>query len=604
MKKHHDFPFRYQILLLCLSILLVALLLFFLASDWLFSNAFLKESQLNAVNELSLISQNVDYLVESAENSIRQLSADSELQSILKEYSTSDTVYAQSHLAFQLRTSWAESASTLLASFPHIIGCYLRIGDNVIYASNRLSALDTQTNLLENHLTQTHLTAAPVWLPNLFPVAINSDYGVVSTPYNVIAVSKKIIERANGYPLGTITLFLDETAFSTIYDGNTRKDYYLLDQNAVVTSCSDKSLLYQSALDVFHLSEKQWQQLQEDQNIITSHNGVDCLLTLVHNEHLNWDLVRLTDLASMTQGTRHTTLLLIITFLAMTMVSSVVLWFSSNSISRPISILIGIMQKYDGHNLSLRAPNDLPGEMGVLGRVFNLLLTRIEKNIHDIEAAQELHHQNELRLLQEQIKPHFLYNTLQTIASLIMLKRYDESLDSVYALSDFYKYCLSSGKDVIPLQDELVIIEKYLKIQHMRYQDYFDYTIDVEESLKTIPLPKLTLQPVVENALYHGLKPKGHKGILMITGRETRRGIVIEIMDSGVGMTQEQVDNILHPPVAEETTDSFGLQNVQERLSLLYGEQFDFDIKSVPNEYTNVLICFRRTETEMEDIPC
>ena len=193
--------------------------------------------------------------------------------------------------------------------------------------------------------------------------------------------------------------------------------------------------------------------------------------------------------------------------------------------------------------------------------------------------------------MQEQIRPHFLYNSLQTAISLIQLGYYEESIESLYALSEFYKQCLCSGQEVIALAEELNIIRSYLQIQHTRYMDRFDWSIEVDERLQSIRVPKLILQPLVENAIYHGLKPKQEKGTLLITGYLTGSAITLEIMDTGIGMPRQKAEQLCR---GAEASGSFGIRNVIERLQLFFGDRFTFQIDSRENEYTAVIITLQQ----------
>ena len=204
----------------------------------------------------------------------------------------------------------------------------------------------------------------------------------------------------------------------------------------------------------------------------------------------------------------------------------------------------------------------------------------------------------ELRLLQEQINPHFLYNTLDTIVWLIEGDDPDKAVDMVVALSEFFRLVLSKGKEYISIREEKEHIRGYLEIQQVRYRDILDYEIDIDEELYQYKILKLTLQPLVENSLYHGIKYKRAKGKIWITGRmepdvnaENDR-LLLCVQDNGVGMDEEELERLrieIGKP-CKETERGFGLANVNERIRMNFGMEYGMTIESEKGVGTKVRI--------------
>jgi len=214
---------------------------------------------------------------------------------------------------------------------------------------------------------------------------------------------------------------------------------------------------------------------------------------------------------------------------------------------------------------------------------------------------EEIHRRNaEFALLQAQISPHFLYNTLDTIIWLIEAGDVDRSVQIVISLSNFFRFSLNRGKDVISLAEEEKHIRSYLEIQQIRYQDVMDYQIDIPPELGSYCLPKLTLQPLVENALYHGIKLKRVKGHIQVTGRQDGKCIVLTVTDNGAGMSPERL-NELRDSVHDGREIGFGLHAIHKRIQLLFGDSYGItDIFSSPSEGTqiNLRIPMRLPEEE------
>lgn len=224
----------------------------------------------------------------------------------------------------------------------------------------------------------------------------------------------------------------------------------------------------------------------------------------------------------------------------------------------------------------------------------------IEKN-----KNEEIHRRNaELALLRAQINPHFLYNTLDTIIWLIEAGDLERSVQMVNSLSNFFRFSLTRGKDVITLAEEEKHILSYLEIQQIRYHDVMDYEINIPEELGRYCLPKLTLQPLVENALYHGIKLKRGKGHIEVAGRQESRCIILTVSDNGAGMSPDRLEE-LRQAIREDRKLGFGLRAIHKRLQLMFGEEYGVvEIFSTQGEGTqiNVKIPKWLPENEEEEV--
>jgi len=267
-------------------------------------------------------------------------------------------------------------------------------------------------------------------------------------------------------------------------------------------------------------------------------------------------------------------------------------WMITAGILRPVRVLYDAMQKVSDGDFAVRAEIHSHDEIEVLADGFNSMTENMQSMIHKIKEDQQKMRRLDLRLLQEQINPHFLYNTLDTIVWLIEDGKADEAVNMVVILSDFFRLVLSRGKEVISLRDEERHIRSYLKIQEMRYHDILEYEIEIAPELYECKILKLTLQPLVENALYHGIKYKREKGCIRVSGRQEGDILRLTVTDNGVGMEEEELKLLrkeLERP-CNETEKGFGLANVNERIRMYFGAEYGMQIQSEKGVGTRVEI--------------
>lgn len=228
-------------------------------------------------------------------------------------------------------------------------------------------------------------------------------------------------------------------------------------------------------------------------------------------------------------------------------------------------------------------------ELEILDDSFNEMTGHITSLMKkQIENERSLH-QAELELLQAQINPHFLYNTLDSIVILAESDRSEDAVDMITSLSTFFRNSLSEGADIHTIRAEFAQAESYLKIQQIRYSDILAYSINVSDEIQDRLIPKLILQPLIENALYHGIKNRRGKGLITITGAREGNKIFLRVHDNGAGMEQERLD-MLQNGIYQEKRGSFGLWNVHQRIRLYCGESYGLSFESTPGEGTTVTV--------------
>jgi len=271
-------------------------------------------------------------------------------------------------------------------------------------------------------------------------------------------------------------------------------------------------------------------------------------------------------------------------------------WIISASIYIPIKKLQDLTATITKNDLQALLSSENVDEITELGMSFNIMTSKIREMLDSKVREQENLKKAELKALQAQINPHFLYNTLDTIVWMSESNQPGQVIDIVRALSSFFRIALSKGKEWISIRQEIEHVRNYLHIQKIRYRDILDYAIEVDENILDGTILKLTLQPLVENALYHGIKNKRNGGTIIVRAKRTDQNLVLlEVQDDGVGFTPYKLSQIkakINEDSGEITsTDSgFGLENVNKRIQLYYGKQYGLTVQSQYQSGTQVTV--------------
>ena len=227
-----------------------------------------------------------------------------------------------------------------------------------------------------------------------------------------------------------------------------------------------------------------------------------------------------------------------------------------------------------------------------------VLSTGIEEMAVRLDRQIELNRQEQIRLrgielslIQAQINPHFLYNTLDAIVWLIETGKNEQAEEMVTSLSTYFRSFLSNGRDIVTMTQEEQHIRSYLEIQQVRYKDILDYDIQIDPATAGCLIPKMTLQPLVENAIYHGIKPKRGKGTITVTGRLAGDTVTVRVADTGAGMERGELER-LRSQLENDEAKGFGLISAYKRLQLMYGRDCRFTIESSPGMGTSITITF------------
>ncbi|NLG05197.1 MAG: sensor histidine kinase [Clostridia bacterium] len=288
----------------------------------------------------------------------------------------------------------------------------------------------------------------------------------------------------------------------------------------------------------------------------------------------------------------------VILVLVIMVVSIIILYRSfrfSDGIARPISALRENVKKVGNGMFNIPVVESNDYEIADLNMGIQNMAKRIEKLLQDVKEEEQLQHKMQLQLLQAQVSPHFLYNTLDTIIWLVEADKQADAIAMLGNLSVFFRTALSEGNDIIRLEEEMMHTRSYLDIQQVRYRDILHYSIDLPDSVFDIMIPKLTLQPITENALYHGVKEKRGRSLIRVTAHDRGSDVLIVVEDSGIGMKPEKLAEV-RKALNGGTRIGFGMAAVQERIRLCYGTDYGISVSSVYGEGTRVEILIGKNQ--------
>jgi len=321
--------------------------------------------------------------------------------------------------------------------------------------------------------------------------------------------------------------------------------------------------------------------LKGEGSYINTYEGEQRMTTIKDINYANWKMVGVSFVDEIVENSRNFNFLIIIILLFGVVFITISSIFISSKISRPIKRLerqMNRIEKGDFNIENLEAKGE--DEVKRLTRAFNLMIAKIKKLMDQIILEQEAKRKSELKALQTQINPHFLYNTLDSIIWMNENGNHEGVTDMVSALAKFFRISISKGNETISVCDEIEHARSYLIIQKIRYKNKYDFTIDIPENICKYKTIKLLLQPIIENAIYHGITHIQEKGLINISVFIEDNAMIFKVVDNGYGIKKEKLKEILLQEVISDHSSGVGLKNVNERIKLFYGEKYGISISS------------------------
>lgn len=409
-------------------------------------------------------------------------------------------------------------------------------------------------------------------------VALSSSHvqNAIKSSYQwVITLSRALVNHKTGNREGVFFVDLNYSAISELCNNNSNgnKGYiFIIDENGSVIYHPKQDLIYGGLLT------ERIEEIQDCNSdyLVIGEGSETKLYTMSKSSRTGWTVVGVADTENLMENIHELQMIYIVTAILFLGVVIILSSRLSREITRPIRELkdtMSLVQK--GHFEKVDTSLFVQNEVGSLGSSFNIMIDRIQELICQNIIEQEEKRKSELMMLWAQMKPHFLYNTLDSIIWMAEAGKNDQVVIMTSALAKLLRQSIGNDKEEVTIEEELIYVDSYLTIQKMRYNDKLEYTIDIDPEVKKEYIVKFTIQPLVENAIYHGLKYKDNKGNIDIQGFIEENDLYITVTDDGVGMDEETLEHIFEEKDREGSAHTgIGIGNVQKRLQMYYGMNY------------------------------
>ncbi|WP_424767084.1 cache domain-containing sensor histidine kinase [Paenibacillus sp. sgz302251] len=592
----NNWSIRYKLIIHFLLISILPTLCLGILMSWVVSGIVEKQVNSHTMQLIGNVNKSLDSHAGNIQNISYFISMNPDIQMFLKEGSSAldedDERYRTSKFLQSFTTLYSEVAGIMV------------VGASGEYFSNEMYARSSSRSLTEEAWYQEAVKAKGIFKMIGHPSNRNVTTHANYKDSEVVSVVRAIQDPETQQTEGVVLIDLKLRVISeTVRDVRLGKSGYLM----VIDDKGDS--IYAPRNSVVGGIDSELISPQASGTFSKAVGGQRLQFIYQKSPFTNWTTVGVFAVQDTVQEIKDINMYVVIFVFVVSMLGIAASYFLSHSISRPISQLASSMRKVEEGNMKIRIIGERQDEVGMLGRSFNKMLAQITRLITQVGEEQRQKREAELRSLQAHIQPHFLYNTLDTIQWLARKDGAQEATEMVESLSRLFRIGLSKGQEMIPLTDEFDHIGSYLKIQKTRYKNKLNYTIQVDDSCVDMVVLKVILQPVVENAIYHGIKERRGPGMIGIRASVIGGVLKLVIVDDGAGMSEERL-TVLRAALENASSAgdrgeglhsagelsrngsavSYGLSNVQERIRLSFGEHYGLSIESKQNSGTTVTI--------------
>lgn len=561
-----DLSIKQKITYVYLPFVILPILTFFILSTNLYEQSIIDRSLISMEDNNNLVADRIDDILSEAESAATYLTISINTLLASQEF---DGLVENDIKQYNLISNELTYATLINENIDAI--AFYDINSKLYYTDHRLfkNSFKIEDAIMYQALEES--SGNNIW----FDLA-SRNFLTRSEADAVTTLGKKVWNINTGKTIGYLFINISEQSFEDIFNSQI-SDYYLYNEDNQMISAynytASRAMTYEEVNEFLNKEERS----SINQRLLVSKTKIP---------RVNWTLMSQTHLDNLTTDFNNLLFILTLMLGVIIVFAIVVSSFLNRLITGPIVDLKGGLEEISEGNFDYKFDIKSHDEIGLFADSFNHMSSRIKELLTQVELEEEQKRTFELALIQQQIKPHFLYNTLDIILKLSQMGQERKAQMVTKRLGDYYKNSLSSGSDVVSVDKEIKITRDYLALQKIRYSDILDFEITLTSDLSDKTIPKLTIQPIVENAIYHGLKYKETIGQIKIYDEESQDSYYLIIEDNGIGMPEERKEAIrqyLSANVFEhsnEITESFGLRNVNHRLKLFYGHAYGLIIES------------------------
>ena len=425
---------------------------------------------------------------------------------------------------------------------------------------------------------------------NQFEISTAHVQDITNDKYQVVVtIGIKVIDEVTKEELGVIFMDLNYKVISNLCEDikiNKRDYIYIIDDY--------KNIIYHPKQKLLVNGEEEELikeiLLNNEENLVYKKNGNEKIYSNYKSKNTNWTTIGVSYTEEFIKNKGKVYWQYIILGAVLILIASIITWIFAKRISKPIIDLKSAMERVQGENIiEYKVERSGGAEIISLGNSFERMLVRINFLVKENIKEQNEKRNSEMRALQSQINPHFLYNTLGSVIWLVEGRNNDKAILMISALARLFRQAIGNSNMYTSIKSEIEYTRNYLTIQKMRYSDKFDFEIEIDSEVEKEEIIKLIIQPIVENSLYHGLKYKDGIGCIKILAYKSNDCITIQVNDNGIGIDKKTLDNLFLVSTKEKS-DSVGIKNIKRRLELTYGDKCEFNIFSEINVGTTVVI--------------
>ena len=397
------------------------------------------------------------------------------------------------------------------------------------------------------------------------------------------------IKDASGNVLGTILVSVDENVLESLYAGfETQGNVYIFDKKGNIVSSRDKSILGKNMIGAENFRKL----YGNGSSHIIKKLGKYYFLSNCYDSQTGWTIVEEIPCEIMFSVLIDMTGYLVVSMVVFLFTAAFISYRQAKSISEPIASLCQSMKRVSSGEFICVHEENACNEVLALGKSFNSMSGKIKELMEDIRNNEKEKRKSEMDFLRAQINPHFLYNTLFSIQCMAEINKSGQAVKMIKAFIALLRKTLSTDRDLIPLREELENTKSYLELERLRYSNIMDYEIEVSNELETCQVPALILQPIVENAIFHGLEAKDSGGLIVLEVLKDGEDLLINISDDGKGMNSRRLKEVRARINLDEdeAKKSIGLVNVSGRIKINFGKEYGLTIDSEENIGTCVSV--------------